>query len=68
MKTSYAASSTLAKQIEQDAPANVFISADLDWMDYLGRQRADKAREPFKSSRQQACAGCAEGQRESPSI
>lgn len=32
---SYAASSALAKQIEQAAPADVFISADLDWMDYL---------------------------------
>jgi molybdate transport system substrate-binding protein len=32
---SYAASSALAKQIEQDAPADVYISADLDWMDYL---------------------------------
>ncbi|HEX3864006.1 MAG TPA: molybdate ABC transporter substrate-binding protein [Stellaceae bacterium] len=32
---SYAASSTLAKQIEGGAPANMFISADLDWMDYL---------------------------------
>jgi molybdate transport system substrate-binding protein len=32
---SYAASSTLAKQIESGAPADVFISADLDWMDYL---------------------------------
>jgi molybdate transport system substrate-binding protein len=31
---SYAASSTLAKQIEQSAPADVFISADTDWMDY----------------------------------
>ncbi|HWJ19303.1 MAG TPA: molybdate ABC transporter substrate-binding protein [Geobacterales bacterium] len=34
VKTSYAASSTLAKQLEQDAPAQIFISADLDWMDY----------------------------------
>jgi len=34
---SYAASSTLAKQIEQGAPADVFISADLDWMDYLAK-------------------------------
>ena len=33
---SYAASSALAKQIEQGAPADVFISADLQWMDYVG--------------------------------
>ena len=32
---SYASSSALAKQIEQGAPAQMFISADLDWMDYL---------------------------------
>lgn len=32
---SYAASSALAKQIEHGAPADIFISADLDWMDYL---------------------------------
>jgi len=31
---SYAASSTLAKQIEQGAPADTFVSADTDWMDY----------------------------------
>src|ERR1700726_2270436 len=31
---SYAASSTLAKQIEQGAPADIFLSADTDWMDY----------------------------------
>lgn len=31
----YAASSALAKQIEGGAPADVFISADLDWMKYL---------------------------------
>jgi molybdate transport system substrate-binding protein len=31
---SYAASSTLMKQIEQGAPADVFFSADIDWMDY----------------------------------
>ena len=32
---SYAASSALARQIEQGAPADIFFSADLDWMDYL---------------------------------
>ena len=31
---SYAASPTLIKQIEQGAPADVFASADIDWMDY----------------------------------
>ena len=31
---SYAASSVLAKQMEQGAPADLFISADLEWMDY----------------------------------
>jgi molybdate transport system substrate-binding protein len=35
---SYAATSALARQIEQGAPADVFISADLDWMDYLARR------------------------------
>ena len=32
---SYAASSTLAKQIDNGAPAELFMSADQDWMDYL---------------------------------
>ena len=32
---SYAASSALAKQIEAGAPADVFLSADLRWMDWL---------------------------------
>ena len=31
---SYAASSSLMKQIEQGAPADIFLSADVDWMDY----------------------------------
>ena len=35
VKSSLAASSVLAKQIEAGAPADVFFSADLDWMDYL---------------------------------
>jgi molybdate transport system substrate-binding protein len=36
---SFAASSTLAKQIENGAPANVFISADEEWMDYLEKRQ-----------------------------
>src|SRR5262245_30230086 len=35
---SYAASNTLIQQIEHGAPADIFISADLDWMDY-GQQK-----------------------------
>lgn len=35
---SYAASSALAKQVENGAPAQVFISADLDWMDYVEKK------------------------------
>ena len=31
----YAASSTLAQQLAADAPADLFFSADLDWMDWL---------------------------------
>ncbi len=40
---SYAASSALAKQIEAGAPADVFISADLDWMDYVAKKDLIKA-------------------------
>ena len=36
---SYAASSALAKQIEQGAPADVFVSADTDWMDYAAAKK-----------------------------
>lgn len=35
VRTSYAASSVLAKQIEAGAPADVFFSADIGWLDYL---------------------------------
>ena len=38
VRVSYAASSALARQIEQGAPAQVFASADLEWMDYLQKR------------------------------
>jgi molybdate transport system substrate-binding protein len=41
--TSYAASGPLAKQIESGAPADLFISADLDWMDYVEGKGVIKA-------------------------
>ncbi|MDR3373460.1 MAG: molybdate ABC transporter substrate-binding protein [Ancalomicrobiaceae bacterium] len=41
---SYAASGPLAKQIEAGAPADIFISADLAWMDYAeSKNLVDKA-------------------------
>jgi molybdate transport system substrate-binding protein len=39
---SYAASSALMKQIEQGAPADVFLSADVDWMDYGAKRNLIK--------------------------
>lgn len=39
---SYAASSALAKQIEAAAPADLFISADLAWMDYVAEKKLIK--------------------------
>jgi molybdate transport system substrate-binding protein len=38
----YAASPALAKQIEQAAPADIFIPADLEWMDYLSLRKLIK--------------------------
>ena len=35
VRVSYGASNLLARQIEQGAPADLYFSADLDWMDYL---------------------------------
>jgi len=35
---SYGASNALARQIEAAAPADIFISADLDWMDHVGQR------------------------------
>jgi molybdate transport system substrate-binding protein len=39
---SYAASSALMKQIEQNAPADVFLSAGVDWMDYGAKRNLIK--------------------------
>ena len=39
---SYAASSALIKQIENGAPADVCVSADLDWMDYGAQHKLIK--------------------------
>lgn len=38
LRLSFGASSSLARQIEQGAPANLFASADLKWMDYLAEK------------------------------
>jgi molybdate transport system substrate-binding protein len=40
---SYAASPALARQIEQGAPADIFFSADLDWMEYLEHRNLIKS-------------------------
>jgi molybdate transport system substrate-binding protein len=40
---SYAASNALARQIEAGAPADLFISADVDWMDYVEQRKLLKA-------------------------
>ena len=57
---SYAASSALARQLEQGAPADIFASADLEWMDYKPEEdhQGRHARQP---ARQQAGADRAEG-------
>jgi molybdate transport system substrate-binding protein len=38
-KLTYAASSAIARQIENGAPADLFISADSGWMDYLADRK-----------------------------
>lgn len=40
--SSYAASSVLAQQIEQDGPVDIFASADTDWMDYAVQKKTVK--------------------------
>ncbi len=44
---SFASSSTLAKQIENGAPANVYISANKKWMDYLEEKKMIDANSRF---------------------
>jgi molybdate transport system substrate-binding protein len=43
VRVSPAASSALARQIESGSPADVFISADQEWMDYLAARKLIKA-------------------------
>jgi molybdate transport system substrate-binding protein len=40
IRLSFASSSTLAKQIEQGAPADIYLSANPKWMDYLSERGA----------------------------
>ncbi len=42
VRISYAASPALARQIESGAPADIFISADLDWMNYVAERNLIK--------------------------
>jgi len=43
VKLSFAASSSLARQIEAGAHADLFLSADTDWMDYLEKRNLIRA-------------------------
>ena len=40
MVASFASSSALAKQIDNGAPADIFVSANVKWMDYLEKKNA----------------------------
>jgi len=44
VRNAYAASSALARQLAQGAPADVFVSADGDWMDWLQQRGLVDAR------------------------
>lgn len=44
LRFSFASSSTLAKQIEQDAPVDLFLSADQKWLDYLQTKQPEKVK------------------------
>ncbi len=50
---SYAASPALMKQIEQGAPADIFASADLDWMDYGSQKKVIRDDTRGRSARNQ---------------
>jgi len=53
VKVSFASSSTLAKQIDAGAPADIFISANPKWMDYLQKQQliVNKSRHQLLSNK-----------------
>ncbi len=42
VRFSYAASSALARQVESGSPADAFVSADQDWMNYLAERKLIK--------------------------
>src|SRR6187549_759279 len=42
VRFSFAASSALARQLEQAAPADLFASADLEWMDWVAARNLIK--------------------------
>jgi molybdate transport system substrate-binding protein len=51
VRISYAGTPALARQIEQGAPADVFISADRDWMDYLANRKLVGESQPLVGNR-----------------
>jgi molybdate transport system substrate-binding protein len=65
---SFGASSTLARQIEQGARADLFLSADSDWMDYLQKKKliASASRKNLLGNRLVLVAG--PGARRAPKI
>jgi len=65
---SFGASSTLARQIDQGAPADIFISADIEWMDFLQKNGriADDTRKDLLGN--QLVLVAANGQNSAPKI
>ena len=59
MTLSFGASSTLAQQIDQGAAADIFMSADTDWMDFLQKNGriADGTRKDLLGNRLVLVAG-----------